>query len=241
MQAFILAAGLGTRLYPLTTTIPKALVEVQGHPLIKIAIDNLVHQGATRIVVNIHHFGDLLRTYLQDHHWDADILISDECDLLLDTGGGLKKAEPLFLPHEPILIHNVDILSHIKFPDLIKQHTDFMDLATLVVSRRNTSRQLLFDLTNQLTGWQNRTTGETKWVQQPITNYNQFAFSGIAIVQPELLALLPEANHPYSIIPTYLSLAKNHRISYFEHSATDWLDVGKPETLQRAQDWIINP
>ena len=98
MQAFILAAGLGTRLHPLTDTLPKALVEVQGLPLIKIAIDNLVRQGATRIVINIHHFADQLLNYLQDNHWDADILISDEHDLLLDTGGGLKKAAPLFLP-----------------------------------------------------------------------------------------------------------------------------------------------
>lgn len=240
MQAFVLAAGLGTRLYPLTTTMPKALVEVQGNPLIKIAIDNLVRQGATRIVVNIHHFGDLLRTYLQSRHWDADILISDERDLLLDTGGGLKKAEPLFLPDEPILVHNVDILSRINFSDLIKQHTDSMNLATLAVSQRNTSRLLLFDTENQLSGWLNRTTGETKWVQQPTTNYKQLAFSGIAVIQPELLTLLPEANHPYSIIPAYLEIARNHRISYFEHSPAEWLDVGKPETLQRAQNWNFN-
>ena len=240
MQAFVLAAGLGTRLYPLTATMPKALVEVQGTPLIKIAIDNLIHQGARRIVVNIHHFGDLLRTYLEDHHWDADILISDERDLLLDTGGGLKKAEPLFLPQEPILVHNVDLLSHINFSDIIKQHTDSMDLATLVVSQRNTSRQLLFNSENQLAGWQNRTTSETKWVQQPTTNYKQLAFSGIAVIQPELLTLLPPAAQPYSIIPAYLTLAKSHRISYFEHKQSDWLDVGKPETLQRAQKWNFN-
>ena len=240
MQAFILAAGLGTRLHPITDTLPKALVEVQGTPLIKIAIDNLVHQGASRIVVNIHHFGDLLRTYLQSHHWDADILISDERNLLLDTGGGLKKAKPLFLPHEPILVHNVDILSRINFSEIFKYHTDSMNFATLVVSQRNTSRQLLFNSENQLTGWQNNTTGEIKWVEQPITNYNQFAFSGIAVVQPELLALLPQANHPYSIIPAYLEIARNHRISYFKHSPADWLDVGKPETLQRSQNWNFN-
>ena len=240
MQAFILAAGLGTRLHPLTNTLPKAMVEVQGSPLIKIAIDNLVQQGATRIVVNIHHFADLIQNYLQDHQWDADILISDERELLLDTGGGLKKASPLFMPHEPILIHNVDILTRINFTEVIQQHTDSMNLATLVVSQRNTSRQFLFDLQHQLTGWQNTSTGETKWVHLPVTNCEQKAFSGIAVIQPELLEMLPPANHPYPIIPSYLDIAKNHRISYFEHPQKDWLDVGKPETLQRAQNWNFN-
>jgi NDP-sugar pyrophosphorylase family protein len=240
MQAFILAAGLGTRLHPITDTLPKALVEVQGEPLIKIAINNLVHQGATRIVVNIHHFADKLRNYLQSHCWNVDILISDESDLLLDTGGGLKKAEPLFLPNEPILVHNVDILTHLNFTEAIKQHTDSMNLATLVVSQRSTSRQLLFDSKKQLAGWQNCTTGETKWVKSPTTICEQLAFSGIAVIQTKLLNQLPEATHPYSIIPAYLSLAKNHRISYFKHNPADWLDVGKPETLQRAQNWIFN-
>ena len=237
MQAFVLAAGLGTRLHPLTDTLPKALVEVHGVPLIKIAIDNLVHQGATRIIVNIHHFADLLRRYLQNHSWGADILISDESDLLLDTGGGLKKASPLFLPDDPILIHNVDILSHIHLAEVIKQHTDSMNLATLVTSQRNTSRQLLFDSKCQLAGWQNSATGDTRWVNGHKTGCKQLAYSGIAVIQPEMLALLPEATQPYSIIPAYLSLAKNHRISYFMHNPKDWLDVGKPDTLQRAQNW----
>ena len=240
MQAFILAAGLGTRLRPLTDTLPKALVEVQGSPLIKIAIDNLVHQGTTRIVVNIHHHADQLLNYLQTHHWDADILISDERDMLLDTGGGLKKAGPLFMPQEPILVHNVDILTQIHFADVMQQHIDSMNLATLIVSQRNTSRQLLFDSQQQLTGWKNLTTGETKWVYQPLYDHEQKAYSGIAVVQPQMLELLPPADHPYSIIPAYLKIAKNHRISYFEHSPEDWLDVGKHDTLQRAQTWKFN-
>lgn len=240
MQAFILAAGLGTRLQPLTNTRPKALVEVQGMPLIEIAINNLVRQGATRIVVNIHHFADKLLTYIRDTHWDAEILISDEREMLLDTGGGLKKAASFFLPDKPILVHNVDILTRIDFAKMIQQHADSMSLATLAVSQRDTSRQLLFDAQHQLSGWQNNSTGETKWVHQSLTGCKQKAFSGIAVVSPEMLAMLPPADHPYSIIPSYLNLARNHRISYFEHSADDWLDVGKPETLQRAQYWNLN-
>lgn len=240
MQAFILAAGLGTRLQPLTNTCPKALVEVQGMPLIEIVITNLVRQGATRIVVNIHHFADKLLKYIKNTHWDADIFISDEREMLLDTGGGLKNAAPLFQPNEPILVHNVDILTHINFTNIVQQHADSMNLATLTVSQRPTSRQLLFDKQRQLAGWLNSTTGETKWVNHPITDYEQKAFSGIAVISPELLELLPPADHPYSIIPAYLELAKNHRISYFEHLEKDWLDVGKPETLQHAQSWNFN-
>ena len=240
MQAFILAAGLGTRLRPLTNTKPKALVEIQGTPLIKIAIENLIHHGATRIVVNIHHLGDQLLDYLLHNQWDADILISDEREQLLDTGGGLKKAQNFFLSNEPILIYNVDILSHINLANAITQHIDSMNMATLLVSNRNTSRQLLFDSNRQLTGWKNSTTKEAKWVKEPLNSYEQKAFSGIAIIQPELLELLPPADHPYPIIPAYLNIARNHRISYFEHLPQDWLDVGNPETLQRAQNWNIN-
>ena len=113
MQAFLLAAGLGTRLRPLTDRKPKALVEVQGIPLLKINLDNLVRQGATRIVVNVHHYAGQIIDFLQRNSWNAEVLVSDERDLLLDTGGGLKKAARLFVPDEPIVVHNVDILSHI--------------------------------------------------------------------------------------------------------------------------------
>lgn len=240
MQAFLLAAGLGTRLRPLTNNCPKALVDVNGIPLIKIAIDNLIRQGATRIVVNIHHFADLLANYIHSHPWEAEILISDESSLLLDTGGGLKKAAPLFVPNEPIIIHNVDILSHINLSELLSQHNDSMNIATLATCQRETSRQLLFNEQKQLVGWTNGNTGEFKWAHGPIDKYKSMAFSGIAIVESQLLNLLPNADHPYPIIPAYLELAKNHRISYFEHNQSDWLDVGKPETLKQAQTWKLS-
>lgn len=240
MQAFILAAGLGTRLKPMTDHIPKALVEVQGQPLLKIAIDNLIRQGVTRIVVNVHHFADMVCQYLQQQHWDVPVIISDERELLLDTGGGLKKAEPLFSANEPILIHNVDILSHLIIPDLQRKHIDSMALATLVVGRRETSRYLLFDAQGQLTGWENKQTGESKWVQSPIQNYQELAFDGIALIEPQLLGLLPPPTTPYSIIPAYLEIARSHRINYFELDPEDWLDVGKPQTLSQAQLWKLS-
>ncbi len=239
MQAFILAAGLGTRLKPLTDQRPKALVEVQGEPLLRIAIDNLIRQGVTRIVVNVHHFADQVCQYLQGQHWEVPIAISDERNLLLDTGGGLKKAESLLWKGEPILIHNVDILSRLNISELEIKHSDSKALATLVVSRRDTSRYLLFDQQEQLTGWKNKQTGEIRWVDSPCQDCTELAFDGIALVEPQLLNLLPAATRPYSIIPTYLEIARKHRINHFELDKNDWLDVGKPQTLSQAQQWKL--
>ena len=237
MQAFIPAAGLGSRLKPLTDHRPKALVEVRGIPLIKITIDNLANLGVRKIVVNVHHFADLLTQYLHENHWDAEVLISDERSQLLNTGGGLKKAAQFFNPDEPIIIHNVDVLTHFNLLNLIKQHTSSMNIATLAVSHRDTSRALLFDKQQQLVGWHDAKTNESLWVDHSVDDYTSLAFSGIAILEPHLLDLLPQADHPFSIIPAYLQIAKNHRISYFLHNTEDWLDVGKPETLQLAQTW----
>ena len=239
MQAFILAAGLGTRLKPLTDHLPKALVEVQGMPLLKITIDNLIRQGVSRIVVNVHHFAPMVCKYLNSQRWDVPISISDESGILLDTGGGLKKAQPLFAKSEPILIHNVDILSHLNISELIQKHTGSTSLATLVVSHRDTSRYLLFDRQDQLTGWRNKTTDECKWVNGPTDECRELAFDGIALIEPEMLDYLPPATQPYSIIPAYLELAKGHRINYFELNPLHWLDVGKPQTLKEAQQWNL--
>lgn len=239
MQAFIPSAGLGTRLKPLTDNRPKALVEVQGRPLLEIALHNLIRQGVSRIVVNVHHYADMICEYVANHHWSIPVLISDERDLLLDTGGGLKKAEPLFAPNEPILIHNVDILSNLNMVQILKEHSDSMSIATLCVCQRKTSRYFLFDNQQQLKGWTNTKTNETKWVDNALESINYLAFSGIAIIEPHLLELLPEADSPYSIIPCYLEIAKHHRINAFLHQKEDWMDVGKPETIIEAQKWKL--
>ena len=238
MQAFIPAAGWGTRLLTLTEHRPKALVEVGGVPLLKIAIDNLVRQGVTRIVVNVHHFADMLIDYLQSYDWGTEVLVSNEKDKLLDTGGGLKKAAPLFKRDEPILIHNVDILSRINFRDLVELHQQDGNFVTLAVSVRDTSRFLLFADNGLLVGWNNRSTGEIKWVGEPITKYRALAFSGIAVLDPGVLEVLPPCEIPYSIVPAYLNIAKEHRISYFIHSSSDWMDVGTPQSLNKAQSWF---
>lgn len=242
MQAFILAAGLGTRLHPLTDHCPKALVEINGIPLLQIAIENLVQQGIHHIVINVHHYAEMVCDYLSHTTWNAEIVISDEREMLLDTGGALKKAAPLFKANESILIHNVDILSRIKLQDLISYHQITNDIATLAVCQRKTSRYLLFDSQKQLIGWRNESSGETKWVDSPVTEteYNELAFSGISVIEPQLLNLLPPAIHPYSVIPEYLTIAKYHRISYFLHQADTWLDVGTPEKLNLAQQWNLS-
>lgn len=238
MEVFLLAAGLGTRLRPLTNDRPKALVEVEGRSLLEINIDNLIRQGATRIVVNVHHFADKIITFLNSRTWDAEILISDERELLLDTGGGLKKAEPLFSGTQPILIHNVDILSRLDLSAITQSLMQSQALATLAVSDRSTSRKLLFDPDGKLIGWHNLNSGEYLWADAQHSSYKELAFSGIAVVKPQLLTMLPPANAPYPIIPAYLEIAQQHRIDCYPHDPKHWLDVGKPETLKIAHEYL---
>lgn len=240
MEAMIFAAGLGTRLQPITNSIPKALVEINGVCLLQLCIDNLIKHGCTKIVVNIHHFGEQIINFLNSNKFDVDIAISDERDCLLDTGGGLKKAEHLFDKKNPILIHNVDILSSIDLKELYTTHCQSNALATLAVAERKTSRYLLFDHHNNLAGWTNHNTGETLWAKK--SDYNDItpmAFSGIHVVSPKIFDLLPD-NSAYSIVPQYIDMASHEVIKAYPHSAKQWLDVGKHEALEKAKDFIVN-
>lgn len=234
MEAFILAAGLGTRLRPLTNSRPKALIEIEGKTLLEINLEKLIQNGASRIVINVHHFASMIEDYIQSRRWGTEILISRESDVLLDTGGGLKHAESLFTGTSPIIIHNVDILSDINIKQLIATHCQSSSIATLCVSRRDTSRKLLFDKNQQLIGWHNQASGEFKWSNGPAA-YTSLAFSGVACISPQLLPLLPKATEPYPIIPEYLSIAQSHEVKAFEHSPETWLDVGKPDSLSLAR------
>lgn len=238
MEAFLLAAGLGTRLRPLTNDRPKALVEVAGRTLLEINIDNLIRQGATRIVVNVHHFADKIITFINGRAWDAEILISDERERLLDTGGGLKKAGAMFSGDQPILVHNVDIVSQIALSNIVQKSQNSEAMAVLAVSDRDTSRKLLFDEEGKLIGWHNTHSGEYLWSDRQHTNYKELAFSGIAVVKPQLIAMLPPARAPYPIIPAYLEIAQQHSIESYEHTPERWLDVGKPETLKIAHEYL---
>ena len=223
--AMVFAAGLGTRLYPLTKDRPKALVEIHGKTLLETVIQRIIDSGIRHIVVNIHHFSDLMKEYLASHPFDADIRISDETDFLLDTGGGLKFAEPLFGNARHILLHNVDILSDIDLRAVERQHRAQGNLVTLCVSRRQTKRLLAFDERGLLVGRADE----------------GLAFSGISIVSPELFALLPEADRPYPVIDEYIRLSQaGHRIGAYLHDPAHWLDVGKLETLKQAEQWTVS-
>lgn len=234
MESFILAAGLGTRLRPLTDHRPKALVEIEGKPLLQIAIERMVQRGVSRIVVNIHHYGEQIIGFINSRKWECEIVISDERKLLLDTGGGLQQAATLFTGEEPIIVHNVDIVSRIDLEEMVQRHLQGDNLATLAVSQRETSRYLLWDAEGQLVGWNNRSSNEYRWVSNPVSEYIALAFSGISIINPKLLSLLPPASKPYPIIPEYLNMAQRYRIGQYQHCPSDWLDVGKPDTLSRA-------
>lgn len=237
MDAFILAAGLGTRLSPLTNKRPKALVEVDSISLLEINIRKLTKIGFKHIVVNIHHFADMMRSCINSHNWDCDISISDESDLLLDTGGALRKAEHLF-KSDTVLVHNVDILTDIDINAMTAYHYSSGNMATLAASHRITSRYLLTDTENRLVGWKNTASDEIRWVDKPQSDVTDFAFSGISLISKNLIHKLPTPDHPYPIIPEYLRLAINNPIGIFEHCASNWLDVGKKETLANASAFM---
>ncbi len=227
-QAMIFAAGLGTRLKPLTDTMPKALVRVGGQPLLWHVINKLKLAGYERIVVNVHHFAGMIVDYLKaNDNFGLDIRISDESAMLLETGGGIKKALPLFDPSEPILIHNVDILSNL---DLTALPTD---APLLVVSQRQTKRYLQFDDTMRLVGWKNIETGEVKGREG-----NSLAFSGIHVFHPSLMPLLDEWPERFPVMDFYLKTCGDHLIRGYEPKDLRLMDVGKLDTLDQAEAFI---
>jgi len=236
MKAMIFAAGLGTRLRPLTDTIPKALVRVRGKTMLQWNIEKMIKAGIREIVVNVHHFPEQIREFLQqNHNFGIDIRISDETEAVLDTGGGLKKAAPLLAGDESILVHNVDVLSNLDLNKLFEFHLSQESLATLVVRRRETDRNFLFDQQMRLTGWINRKSGE---IREPVPGINLYpeilAFSGIQIIDPQFLQLMTGSGK-FSLIDTYLQFSPDYRIMGYEDSSSLWMDVGKPEQLAEAE------
>ena len=238
----IFAAGLGTRLKPLTDTMPKALVPVGGQPLLWHVIMRLRAAGFERIVVNVHHFADQIIDYLHANgNFGLDIRVSDERMQLLETGGGIKKAMPLFDAGSPVLIHNVDILSNLDLSKLP------MDASLLVVSRRQTKRYLLFDDAMRLQGWTNIETGEVKppelgdgrdLNEEILKHLNKFAFSGIHVFHPSLVPLLGDWQERFPIMDFYLKACADHLIKGYEAPDLRLLDVGKLDTLEQAEKFI---
>lgn len=260
MQSMIFAAGLGTRLKPLTDRIPKALVRVGGKPLIEYVLKNLVAAGSKRIVVNVHHFANQIIEYLQQNDFGVDICVSDETEMLLDTGGGIKNAAPFFNTNEPVLIHNVDILSNVDLRALynyaceaeIEQKVD----AVLLVSLRKTKRYLIFNKDMRLVGWTNVDTGEVKspyetlhelTFTQPYDNnnvtneqygYTLFAFSGIHVIGNKVFEAMNECSAKFPIMDFYLQYAKDLHFVGKVKNNLKLMDVGKLDTLAEADAFV---
>lgn len=246
MNALIFAAGLGTRLKPLTDTCHKALISVAGKPMLEHIIRKLKASGAGKIVVNVHHLAPQIRDFLRENdNFGMQIIISDETDCLRDTGGGLEKAFPLLhspnpQPDDCYLIHNVDIISNCDLLSLVRHHQQSSPktYATLLVSQRKTSRYLLFDESNRLCGWVNKNTLETKpqGFQYEEGIYREYAYSGIQVVSPCLHPYMPEG--VYSIIDFYLSVCKDLNIQCYAKEDLQLIDIGKPETLVKADEFL---
>ena len=239
MRAMIFAAGLGTRLQPLTNNTPKALVEISGKSLLEHCIENLKNQGITNIVINVHHFSEQIVNFLElKKNFGINLQISDESEKLLDTGGGILKAKPFLKGNEPILIINVDVLTNLDLHELQNFHLKEKALASLVVRKRETSRYLLFDETKQLTGWKNNKTGESKVCRKKRFSLSTaYAFSGIQMIQPELLDFIEETGR-FSIIDLYLRLAKTETIKAFIDEKSVWMDLGKYEQIAQAEQLL---
>ncbi len=238
MQVFLLAAGLGTRLKPLTDNMPKALVPVKETPLLRHITDKLISSGATRIVVNTHHFAEQIVSYVAlQEDWD-NVIISDESNALLDTGGGLKKAQTLFHTDNPILIHNVDILSNANLSQLIVAHKEHD--VTLLVSNRTTNRYLLFNEDMRLVGWTNITTGEVRspYPNLDLTKCHKLAFSGIHVFSPQLFPMMEDYPEKFPIMDFYLNHCHEIKIYGVIQPNLQLLDVGKCDTLIAAEKFI---
>jgi N-acetyl-alpha-D-muramate 1-phosphate uridylyltransferase len=230
----LFAAGLGTRFKPWTDKHPKALAVVNGKSLLQRNIEYLQKYDITDIVVNVHHFPEQVIDVIEKNDgWGSTVTISDETDELLDTGGGLLKAKHLLF-RDSILALNVDILTDINIKHFLAHHQQENSIITVAVSDRNTSRYLLFNKYNRLIGWRNKTTDETRIVIEAKDIFEK-AYSGMAIFQPEALDLI-SLRGKFSLIEAYLQLAPANKIAAYDHTGERWIDVGKPENVNKAEE-----
>lgn len=246
MQAMIFAAGLGTRLKPLTDTMPKALVSVGGEPLIRRVLQRLADAGVGRVVVNVHHFASQITQYLSENrNFGLDIAISDETEGLLETGGGIKHAARLFDAESPVLIHNVDILSNVNLRKFYNIAAESEVAATpvdavLLVSWRKTKRYLLFDDDMRLVGWTNIETGEVKspYPELDPRKCRMYAFAGIHVISPRMFPLMDDFPEKFSIIDFYLNTCATHNIKGYVKDDLKLMDIGKLDTLAQAETFL---
>lgn len=241
MKALIVAAGLGSRLKPLTDSMPKALVPIGGVPLLEHVCRKLIAAGFDEIIINVHHFADQIIDFVdKKKQFGVRIEISDERHMLLDTGGAIKKASWFFDDGRPFLVHNVDIVSDVDLKALYRVHQEREAEATLLVSRRETARYLLVDEQGRMKAWTNVQTKQVKssFPEIDVKSLSMMAFGGIHIISPVLLSQMNAWPEPFSIIDFYLSVAPSFSILVYEPKSMNWFDVGKLDTLQLAQSWL---
>ena len=234
MKAIIFAAGLGTRLRPITKKIPKALVEINGKPMIERVILKLKSHGVVDIIINLHHFPGQIKTFIKSkNNFGLNISFSDEKDQLLETGGGLLKASWFFNDWEPFFVHNVDVISDVDLTEMWNFHKKHNPLATLFVQNRNSSRYLLFNKDHLLKGWTNVKTDEIIKVEDLDLELTKFAFNGIHIIDPKIFTMIKKTG-AFSIIESYLDLAGKYPVKGFTSANAKYIDIGKPESLRDA-------
>ena len=234
MKAMIFSAGLGTRFKPWTDKHPKALALVNGKSLLQRNIEYLQQYGIKDVIVNVHHFaGQIEDAVKKNNGWGSNIIISDETEEVLETGGGLLKAKDLFTPGERFITCNVDILTDLDINKLIAFHEKHKPLISFSVTDRKTSRNFLFDNSNRLCGWVNNTTGEQRIsIHQP--DLVQKAYSCVVVFEYDVFELMPFSGK-FSLTDLYLELAKQHTILGYNHTGDKWVDVGKTETVAIAE------
>lgn len=234
MKAMILAAGLGTRLRPITDSMPKALAPAGGVPLLKLALDHLRRHGFNRVIINVHHFADQVIRYVESLKIPGmEVLISDERDRLLDTGGGIGRAAWFLDGSESFLVYNVDIVTDSDLGAIFREHERSGALATLLTSTRPSGRRLLFDGHGRLCGWENTGSGMRKIAWNPERPPVSLAFSGVHVIRPELFGLMEETG-AFSILDVYLRLAASYPVRSYTDDRSLWIDAGTPEELERA-------
>lgn len=234
IKAMILCAGLGTRLKPWTDHHPKALAIVNGKSLLQRNVEFLQYFGIREVVINVHHFADQVIKAIHEHEgWGSNITLSHEPDEPLETGGGLLKASASLQDCKAFVMMNVDILTDLDISKMLEMHLSKNPLATLAITNRKTSRYFLFDKENKLCGWKNELTGEIKSDGQLSGNETAGAFSGIHIINPSIFSLI-RFKGKFSIVDVYMDLMKTSTILSFDHSESKFIDVGKPDSIEKA-------
>jgi NDP-sugar pyrophosphorylase family protein len=237
MKAMIFAAGLGTRLKPITDNLPKALVPIHDKTLLQRSIESLVAVGVDEIIVNVHHFApEVIRYLANNNNFGAPIYISDESTLLLDTGGGIMKVKDKLLTEDCFLAVNVDVVTNINFTKLIEAHRLKNAIATLAVRNRKSSRYFLFDDENRLSGWQNvKNSQKITLCQRDETK--PLAFSGIQVLSPEIFKYAPQ-KEVFGLVEWYLNAAESNRVFAYVHDSDYWFDAGSVEKINSIEKFL---